>query len=58
MLIEILHAKVAFTCRFNIFDATAVELYSLQTSSIHCNVFGDVLIHDTSSVSEEAQALM
>jgi hypothetical protein len=32
--------------------------YSLQTSSIHCNVFGDVLIHDTSSTSEGAQALM
>jgi hypothetical protein len=31
--------------------------YSLQTSSIHCNVFGDVLIHDTSSASEGAQAL-
>jgi hypothetical protein len=31
--------------------------YSLQTSSIHCSVFGDVLIHDTSSASEGAQAL-
>jgi hypothetical protein len=32
--------------------------YSLQTSRIHCNAFGDVLIHDTSSASEGAQALM
>jgi hypothetical protein len=31
--------------------------YSLQTSSLHCSVFGDVLIHDTSSASEGAQAL-
>ena len=31
--------------------------YSLQTSSIHCSVFDDVLIHDTSSTSEGAQAL-
>ena len=31
--------------------------YSLQTSSIHCSVFGDVLIHDISSASEGAQAL-
>ena len=31
--------------------------YSLQTSSIHCSVFGDVLIHDTSSASEGTQAL-
>jgi len=27
--------------------------YSLQTSRIHCSVFGDVLIHDTSSACEE-----
>ena len=31
--------------------------YSLQTSSIHGSVFGGVLIHDTSSTSEGAQAL-
>jgi hypothetical protein len=31
--------------------------YSLQTSSMHCSVFGDVLIHDTASASEGAQAL-
>jgi hypothetical protein len=31
--------------------------YSLQTSSIHCSVFGDVLIYDTSSASEGRQAL-
>jgi hypothetical protein len=31
--------------------------YSLQTSSIHCSVFGDVLIHDTSSASEGTQTL-
>ena len=31
--------------------------YSLQTSSIHCSVFGDVLIHDISSASEGTQAL-
>ena len=31
--------------------------YSLHTSSVHCSVFGDVLIHYTSSASEGAQAL-
>ena len=31
--------------------------YSLQTSSLHCSVFGDVLIYYTSSASEGAQAL-
>ena len=31
--------------------------YSLQTSSIHYSVFGDVLIHETSSASEGVQAL-
>jgi hypothetical protein len=28
-------AKAAFTCRFNIFDATAVELYSLTIMYIN-----------------------
>ena len=32
-------------------------LYSLLTSSMHCSVFGDVLIHDISSAREGAQAL-
>ena len=47
----------------NMYDVFALKRkyhfreYSLQTSNIHCSVFGEVLIHDTSSASEGTQAL-